>query len=85
MWSYNLFKIGVTMDKHPNKHIREAIEYAIENGWDVVESGKSSHAFCRLRCIVGHTEHQMSVWSTPRNPENHAKQIIRNVNQCNGE
>lgn len=57
MRSYNLFKIGITMDKHPNKHIREAIEYAIENGWDVVESGKSSHAFCRLRCIAGHTEH----------------------------
>lgn len=72
------------MDKHPNKHIREAIEYAIKNGWDVIESGKSSHSFCRLRCLAGHHEHQMSVWSTPGNPENHAKQIIRKVKQCRG-
>ena len=33
------------MKKHPNKHIREAIEYAVENGWDIVETGKSVHAF----------------------------------------
>jgi len=73
------------MKKHPNKHIREAIEHAESHGWEVVESGKSAHAFCRLRCLLGHTEHQMSIWSTPRNPENHAKQILRKVNQCGEE
>ncbi|MDO5541738.1 MAG: hypothetical protein Q4F77_00375 [Acinetobacter sp.] len=73
------------MKKHPNKHIREAIEYAVENGWDVVETGTSGHAFCRLKCVLGHSEHQMSVWSTPRNPENHAKQIKAKVKQCNGD
>ncbi|OAM31705.1 hypothetical protein A7P96_04510 [Eikenella sp. NML03-A-027] len=70
------------MGKHPNKHIRAALAYAEQHGWAVVPAGKSAHAFCRLRCLQGHTEHQMSVWSTPRNPENHAKQIIRKVNEC---
>lgn len=73
------------MKKHPNKHVREAIEYAVENGWDVVETGKSGHAFCRLKCILGHAEHQMSIWSTPKDPETHAKQILRKVRQCNGD
>ncbi|MEZ5435537.1 MAG: hypothetical protein R3E67_02735 [Pseudomonadales bacterium] len=49
------------MKKHPDKHIREALEYAEANGWDIVEAGKSAHAFCRLRCQTGHTEHMMSV------------------------
>lgn len=26
----------------------------------------------------------MSVWSTPKNAENHAKQIIRKVDECKG-
>ncbi|MDK4689693.1 hypothetical protein [Kingella negevensis] len=70
------------MNKHPNKHIRAAIEFALQHGWEVVDSGKSAHAFCRLRCLKGHREHQMSIWSTPKSPENHAKQIIRKVKEC---
>lgn len=70
------------MAKHPNKHIQSAIHYAERHGWQRISSGKSSHCFCRLRCLKGHAEHQMSVWSTPKSPENHAKQIIRKVNEC---
>lgn len=73
------------MKKHPNKHIKEAIEFALANGWEFVEAGKSAHAFCRWRCRYGHSEHQMSVWSTPKNAENHAKQILRKVQQCQGD
>ena len=36
------------MKKHPNKHIRDAIQYAVENGWDVVETAGSGHAFVDL-------------------------------------
>nr|WP_282557672.1 hypothetical protein [Providencia burhodogranariea] len=74
------------MKRHPNKHIQAAIEYAILQGWVLVSSGNSSHAFCRLRCGNAeneHQSHQMSVWSTPSNPENHAKQIRRKVDNCN--
>lgn len=70
------------MAKHPNKSIQAALEYAKKHGWEIVPSGRSAHSFCRLRCKQGHTEHQMSIWSTPRNPENHAKQILRKVKEC---
>ena len=72
------------MRYHTNKEINQAIQYAIEHGWHIVNSGKSSHSHCRLRCNFGHHEHQMSIWSTPKNPQNHAKQIIRKVDECQG-
>ncbi|BBO31753.1 hypothetical protein PLANPX_1365 [Lacipirellula parvula] len=67
---------------HPNKHIREALKYAEERGWRVVMS--NGHAHCRIYCGFGHHECQMSVWSTPRNPENHAKDIRRIIDACPG-
>lgn len=73
------------MKKHPNKHVQAAIEYAIENGWVWVTAGNSSHTFCKLRCgnaVDEHKTHMMSVWSTPKVMEVHAKQIIRKVNHC---
>ncbi|AUG99120.1 hypothetical protein CWC46_04390 [Prodigiosinella confusarubida] len=73
------------MKKHPNKHIQAAIDYALSKGWVWVPPGGSAHCFCKLRCgnsADEHQDHQMSVWSTPGNPENHAKQIRRNVNHC---
>ncbi|AUY26755.1 MAG: hypothetical protein E7C36_05845 [Mixta calida] len=69
------------MKKHPNKHIQAAIEYALLCGWQFRPS--NGHAFGRLICAVPeHSEHQMSVWSTPRAPERHAQQIRRKVNSC---
>ena len=41
--------------------------------------------FCGVGRALGHAEHQMSVWSTPKDPETHAKQILRKVKQCNGD
>ncbi|HBY1017458.1 TPA: hypothetical protein MIP50_18915 [Klebsiella pneumoniae] len=73
------------MKIHPNKHIQAAIEHALSQGWVWVSPGNSAHCFCRLRCGNPHGEHrdhQMSVWSTPKNAENHAKQIIRKVGHC---
>ncbi|MGR3969295.1 ribulose bisphosphate carboxylase small subunit [Shewanella sp. 1180_01] len=71
------------MAEHTNKEINAAIQYAIENGWKFNSS--KGHPFGRLRCGSSdeeHKTHQMSVWSTPKNPENHAKQIIRKVDSC---
>lgn len=46
-------------------------------------AGSSAHSFAKLRCgIPDHTDHVMSIWSTPKAPENHAKQIIRVVDKC---
>ena len=69
--------------KHPNKEIEAAILYAEKNGWVYKTSGKSAHAWGRLLCPLHTREgHQMSIWSTPRNPYNHARQIERWVYQC---
>ncbi|WP_336932417.1 hypothetical protein [Acinetobacter bereziniae] len=68
--------------KHPNKHIEAAIEYALENGWKYIETGNSAHAFCILRCIQGHGDHSMSVYSTPKKPEDRAKDILKMVKKC---
>lgn len=48
-----------------------------------METGKSSHACGRLLCPeTSRFGCQISIWSTPRNPENHAKQIIRTIKKC---
>jgi len=67
--------------KHPNKHIREALKYATDQGWTLA-SGRG-HAFGVLRCPAGTREGcQKSVWSTPRNPECHARDLIASINAC---
>lgn len=69
--------------KHPNKEIEEAIRYAEKNGWVFKDTGKSAHAWGRLLCPLHTREgHQISIWSTPRNPYNHANQIFRLVDKC---
>jgi len=67
---------------HPNKHIREAIKYAEECGWRIVMS--KGHAYCRIYGGCGHRDCQKSVWSTPRSPERHAKDIRDKVDSCPG-
>jgi hypothetical protein len=65
---------------HPNKHIREALKYAANHGWEVVEGG--GHAWGKMYCQHGHGDCWMMIWSTPRNPENHAKRIRKVVDAC---
>jgi hypothetical protein len=65
---------------HPNKQIREAINYAEDNGWTFAKS--RGHAYGRIYCMHGHGDCQMSIWSTPRNPETHAKRIRKKVDAC---
>jgi len=69
--------------KHHNKDIRKSVEYAVSKGWRVEDAGNSSHAWARLKCPETSREGCMiSIWSTPRVPENHARQIIRAVDKC---
>lgn len=72
--------------KHPNKEIELAIKYAESKGWRYIASGGSAHAWGRLFCPLATREgHSMSVWSTPKSPENHSRQIRRNVDACEHE
>ncbi|WP_203250197.1 hypothetical protein [Cysteiniphilum marinum] len=69
--------------KHPNKEIEKAIKYAEMKGWRYQSSGNSAHAWGRLLCPLENRDgHSISVWSTPRSAENHAKQIRRVVDNC---
>ncbi len=71
------------MAHHPDKHIRAAIEQAEELGWRFEKAGPRAHAFGTLYCPessrVGCIVH---VFSTPKNPENHANWIRRQVARC---
>ena len=72
--------------KHPNKDIREALEYAKQKGWQVKQGG--SHAWGKIYCPYNDSDCRcgefckISIWSTPKNPINHAKQIRRVVDNC---
>ncbi|SFJ05461.1 hypothetical protein SAMN05421753_11524 [Planctomicrobium piriforme] len=65
--------------RHPNKHIEAAIQYAEDRGWTFVKG--LGHCFGILRCPFA-CFCSKSVWSTPRSPENHAKDITRTVEKC---
>ncbi len=72
--------------KHPNKEIEAAICYAEGKGWTVIE--RSGHAWGSLRCPNNNRDCrcgqfcQMSIWSTPKNPENFANQLSQKVDGC---
>ncbi len=69
--------------KHPHKAIEAAVQYAEFHGWRYKKAGSSAHAWARLLCpLVSQKGCALSVWSTPSNPQMHAQQIKRRVNQC---
>lgn len=71
---------------HPNKEIAAALEHAEDNGWRIIQGG--SHAWGKMYCPSNRQECRcgefckQSIWSTPRNAENHAKLIRRVVDNC---
>jgi len=68
---------------HPNSYIREAIVYALNNGWTRRQSGPRAHAWGLLYCPqADRTGCTRAVYSTPRSPEDHAKDIRRAVDRC---
>ena len=67
--------------RHPHKEIKAAIQHAEELGWRVSVGG--SHAWGFLWCL--HHERdgcRVRVNSTPKNPEAHARQLIRDIDNC---
>ena len=74
--------------RHGSKAIEAALSYAEEHGWRVEKA--SGHAWGRLYCPWNDSDCRcgefciVSVWSTPRNPEGHARQIRRVIDGCTG-
>jgi hypothetical protein len=52
-----------------------ALQHAESHGCRVEKAGRSSHAWGRVYAPDGASI--MSIWSTPKSPENHARQILR--------
>lgn len=72
--------------RHTDKDVEAALRHAEANGWRVEVGG--SHAWGKIYCPYNDDECRCgefcitSVWSTPKNGGNHAKQISRVVNNC---
>lgn len=64
--------------RHPKKEVEQALRYGEENQW-TVEQTASGHSWGVARCEKGC---KVAVWSTPKNPGNHAKGIRRAVDKC---
>lgn len=67
--------------RHPKPEIEKAVQYAEGLGWKAELS--NGYAWGRLFCPQSTREGCIvSVWSTPRSPENHARQIRKVVDRC---
>ena len=72
--------------RHPKPAVEAALRYAEAAGWSVQPGG--SHAWGKLYCPQNDTACRcgefciVSIWSTPRNPVNHARQLRRVVDRC---
>ncbi len=72
--------------KHSKKEIENALVYAEAQGWRVEVGG--SHAWGKIYCPFNDKQCHCgdfcvsSIWSTPKNATNHAKQIRRVVDNC---
>jgi hypothetical protein len=69
----------VRRPEHPNKEIEAAVQYAEGLGWRVKMLGHWGRIFCPHANRDGC---QFGVNGTPRNPEAHARQVIRAVDRC---
>lgn len=67
--------------RHPKPEAERAVQYAEKLGWVVKMA--SGHAWGRLYCPFSSREGCIiSVWSTPRNPVNHARHLRSAVDRC---
>jgi hypothetical protein len=68
---------------HPNKEIEAAIKLAEKQGWRCRKSGTCGHGWGRLLCSsktrIGCS---VAIWSTPNDPNEHAKHIRGKINSC---
>jgi len=61
---------------HPKKEIEKALREAELAGLNVTDSSGHGHS---AHVISGDQPHPFRVWSTPKNADNHAKQIRRHI------
>lgn len=64
--------------RHSKKDIEKALKAVEAAGWTVTPTA-SGHRWGVAACGRGCT---ISIWSTPRSPQNHAKRLTRAVANC---
>lgn len=68
--------------KHPKKDVEQVLRFAEENGW-LVRPTASGHRWGEMTCgLAGLDSCRISIWSTPKNPGNHANRLRRKVRNC---
>jgi hypothetical protein len=76
--------------KHPIKEIEAALVELESMGWSVEKAkGRSAHSWGYVLCPANATDScrsgifcRMSVWSTPRAPRNHARELVKKAQGC---
>jgi hypothetical protein len=68
-------------NRHPKKVVADAVDELVDARWRV--EAASGHAWGRAYCGYGCC--QVSIWSTPTNPGNHANKLRRAIERCPGE
>lgn len=74
--------------RHPKKDVEKALQQLEVLGWVVVERSGRGHAWGLVRCPTpdaacrGGTFCQMTVNSTPENPQNHAAKLLDKAAGC---
>lgn len=67
--------------RHPHKEIEKVVAYAESLGWRVTHA--HGNAWCYLYCRrADRSGCKVGVWSTPKNPESHARHVRRQVDSC---
>ena len=76
----------MTRRKHPKPEVEAAIQHAEAHGWTIEEGG--AHAWGKMYCPYNDETCRCgefciaSIWSTPKNSGNHARQLKRVVDNC---
>ena len=71
---------------HPKREVEAAIRHAEQHGWTIRKGG--SHAWGKMYCPYNDERCRCgefcitSIWSTPKNPGNHGRQLKRAVDNC---
>ena len=70
--------VNPTRTRHPKKDVEQGLRYAESSSWSV-QPTSSGHRWGVVSCNRGCS---VTIWSTPKNPANHAKDIRRAVDKC---
>jgi ribosomal protein L33 len=67
--------------RHP-KEVERALRFAEENGWTIRRRDRG-HSWGVMVCAhQGSNACRVSIWSTPKNPGNHANRLEQRVRNC---